>query len=63
MSTVKEIESAIQGLDPVDLKELVGWIEDYLEDQMEFTDEFKASIEQAKRDIAEGRVRVVKPGA
>ena len=62
MSTVKEIESAIQGLDPEDLKELVGWIEDYLEDQMEFTGEFKASIEQAKRDIEEGRVRIVKPG-
>ena len=63
MSNVKEIESAIQTLGRTELQELVAWIEDYLEDQMDFTDEFKASIEQGRHDIAEGRVRIVNPGS
>ena len=58
MSTVKEIESAIQKLTPSDVKELLSWIEDYLEDELEMTDEFKASIERGKQDIAAGRTRV-----
>jgi hypothetical protein len=40
---------------------LLEWLEDRLEDELEFTDEFRAKIERAKRDIAEGRGRVVKP--
>ncbi len=58
MSTVKEIESAIQKLPPTEVKELLDWIQDYLEDELEMTDEFKASIERGKQDLAAGRVRV-----
>lgn len=58
MSTVKDIESAIQRLSPAEVKELLNWIEDYLEDELEMTDEFKASIERGKQDIAAGRTRV-----
>ena len=58
MSTVKEIESAIQKLSPTEVKELFEWIEDYFEDELEMTDEFKASIERGKQDIAAGRTRV-----
>ena len=58
MSTVNEIESAIQKLSPAEVKELANWIEDYLEDELEMTDEFKASIERGKQDIAAGRTRV-----
>ena len=58
MSTVKEIESAIQKLPPAEVKELANWIEDYLEDELEMTAEFKASIERGKQDIAAGRTRV-----
>lgn len=57
MSTVKEIESAIQKLPPAEVRELANWIEDYLEDELPMTDEFKASIERGKQDIAAGRVR------
>ncbi len=63
MSTVQEIESAIETLDREKLQELIEWIENYVEDQMEFTDEFRASLERARQDIAEGRVRIVKPNA
>jgi cell division septum initiation protein DivIVA len=57
MSTVKEIESAIQKLAPSQVKELLDWIEDYLEDELEMTEDFKASIERGKQDIAAGRTR------
>lgn len=58
MSTVKEIESAIQKLSPNEVKELLEWIQDHLEDKLEMTDEFRASIERGKQDIAAGRTRV-----
>ena len=32
-----------------------------LEDGLEFTDEFKAKIQQGERDILEGRVRIRNP--
>ena len=31
------------------------WLDDILEDQMEFTDEFKAKIEESERDMKAGR--------
>lgn len=58
MSTVKEIESAIQKLAPAEVKELAHWIEDYLEDELDMTDAFKASIERGKQDLSAGRTRV-----
>ena len=59
--TVLELAQAIRGLSRRDVEELREWIEDYLEDQLEFTDEFAASIEHGKKDIAEGNVRIRNP--
>lgn len=56
--SIQEIEKAIQGLARPEMEELQGWIQDYLEDERAVTDEFKASIERGREDIAEGRVRV-----
>ncbi|MEA3211578.1 MAG: hypothetical protein QOE70_4635 [Chthoniobacter sp.] len=63
MSHVQEIESAIQNLNQGELEQLISWMEDYLEDQMEFTDEFKAKLARAQEDIAAGRVRIRQPCA
>lgn len=57
-SDVQEIEQAIQTLPRKDVERLREWIENYLEDQLEMTDEFAASIERGKTDIAEGNIRV-----
>jgi hypothetical protein len=54
MSTVQEIESAIPKLTRTEVEELRAWIEDYLEDQLELTDDVKASLDQSRRDIANG---------
>lgn len=60
MSSVKEIEKAIQGLSRSEIQELHDWIANYLEDELEMTPEFEASIERGKKDIADGRIRVRK---
>ena len=61
MSTVQEIESAIQRLSPEEIRRLHSWLEEQFEDHLQFTDDFKASIERGKQQIADGEVRVHKP--
>ena len=56
--SIQEIEKVIQGLSRQEVEELQGWIQDYLEDERELTDGFKASIERGRQDIAQGRIRV-----
>ena len=58
---VHEIEQAIRTLPRQDIEQLREWIENFLEDQLELTDEFKASIDRSKQDIAAGNVRVREP--
>lgn len=57
-SDVQEIEQAIRTLPRRDVEQLREWIENFLEDQLDLTDEFTASIDRGKRDIAKGNVRV-----
>lgn len=54
MSTVQEIEAAIPRLSRSELQELREWFETYLEEHLELTDEVKASLDQSRREIAEG---------
>jgi predicted transcriptional regulator len=63
MSTLGEIETALRKLKPRDLKALHALIEEMLEDEVDFTDEFKASMERGWQDIEAGRVRKEEPGA
>jgi hypothetical protein len=55
MSTVQEIEAVIPRLTRAEVEELRGWLDDYLEDRLELTDEVKARLDQSRREIAEGR--------
>lgn len=62
MSTVQEIESAITQLPPTEMRHVHEWLENLLEDQREWTDEFKAQVEQSEREMALGlRPRVRQP--
>jgi hypothetical protein len=61
MSTVQEIEKAMQQLTTEELIELRERLDALVEDELEISDEFKASIERGQRDIAEGRVRIQQP--
>ena len=61
MQTLEKIEAEVKQLSKAEQEALRDWLENMLEDDLEFTDEFKAKIERAKRDIAEGRGRGGKP--
>ena len=62
MSTVQEIEAAIMKLSPGELKRVRDWLEDFAEDQLEFTDEFKAKIARSRQAMLTGeRPRVRQP--
>ncbi len=62
MSTVKEIEEAIPKLSLVEVEALRAWLDDYLEDQLELTDDVKAKLDQSRREIAAGSFTTRQPG-
>ena len=54
MSTVQEIEAAIPRLTREEVEALRAWIDDYLEDQLELTDEVKRRLDDSRREISSG---------
>jgi hypothetical protein len=61
MQTLEGIEAEVKQLSKAEQEALRDWLDNMLEDELEFTDEFKAKIERGEGDIREGRVRVHKP--
>ena len=61
MGTLEQVESDVRMLPPEKQEELRNWLENLLEDRLEFTDEFKAKVERGEQDLREGRSRVRKP--
>ena len=65
MSTVQEIETALTKLRLEEMEAVRDWLDELTEDQLEVSDEFKAKIQRAKREIAAGvysRVRQPEAG-
>jgi hypothetical protein len=65
MSNVKEIELALAKLTLDEMQAIRDWLDDLIEDQLEVNDEFKAKVQRAKQEIADGvysRVRKPKVG-
>jgi hypothetical protein len=54
MSTVQEIESALRQLRPDEMRAVRDWIDEILEDQLEFTPEFAAKIARSEQEMAQG---------
>ena len=52
MSNVQEIESALAKLPLADLQSVRDWLEDFIEDQMEVDENFKAKVDRARQEIA-----------
>jgi hypothetical protein len=61
MSTVKEIQAAIPRLSREEIEQIRMWIDDYLEDQLELTDDVKAKLDQSRREIAAGQYTTRQP--
>lgn len=60
MPTLEKIENEVKQLSKAEQESLRDWLENMLEDELEFTDDFKAKIERGEQDIREGRVRIHK---
>lgn len=58
----RELGKAIHDLPKAEIEELREWFENFVEDRLEMTDEFKASIERASQSLDEGKGRVHKQG-
>ena len=61
MPTLEQVEDQVKQLSKMEQEALRDWLENLLEDELEFTDEFKAKIERGEKDLREGRVRIRKP--
>ena len=61
MSSVQEIEAVIPKLSRAEVEEVRAWIDDFLEDQLELTDEVKAKLYQSRREISEGNYTTRQP--
>ena len=54
ISTLKEIE-AIPKLSRAEIEQIRDWIDDYLEDQLEVTNDVKSKLDQSRREIESGQ--------
>ena len=62
MSKVEQMEAELQKLTPAELVQIRNWLDDILEDQLQFKDEFEAQIRQSEQEMAQGvRPRVRQP--
>jgi len=61
MSSVQEIEAVIPKLTRAEVEEVRAWIDDFLEDQLELTDDVKATLDQSRREIADGNYTTRQP--
>ncbi len=52
MNTVKEIEQALARSSAQDLRAVRHWLDDFIEDQLEVSDDFKAKIQRAQKAAA-----------
>ncbi|HEY2328600.1 MAG TPA: hypothetical protein VGI63_02165 [Verrucomicrobiae bacterium] len=51
MSSVQEIEAVLPKLSRAEVEEVRAWIDDFLEEQLELTDEVKTKLDQSRREM------------
>jgi len=62
MSKVEQIEAELQKLTPKELREIRDWMDDLMEDELAFTPEFEAQIQQSEKEMQSGKSsRIRKP--
>jgi hypothetical protein len=54
MSKVETIEAQLQTLSQSELRQARDWLDDLIEDEMEFTEKFEAKIRASEQDMAAG---------
>jgi hypothetical protein len=62
MGKIDQIKSELQQLSMEELRQVRDWLDDFVEDRLQFTPEFEAAIQDSERDMRAGlRPRVRKP--
>jgi hypothetical protein len=54
------MESELRKLSQAELRQVREWLDDIIEDELEFMPEFEHSIEQSERDMADRKVARVR---
>ena len=60
MSKVEQTKADLSKLSPAELRQIHEWLDDMIEDDLEFTPEFEESIRQAERDMADEKLARVR---
>ena len=60
MSKVEQMEAELSKLSQTELRKIREWLDDMIEDELEFTPEFEEAIRQAERDKSEGKIARVR---
>ena len=64
MSKVERVESELRKLSQPELRQVREWLDDIIEDELEFTPEFEHSIQKAEREMNDRKsARVREPDA
>jgi hypothetical protein len=62
VSKVEQMESELSKLSQAELRQIREWLDDVIEDELEFTPQFERSVQQAEEDMAGGKnTRVREP--
>jgi hypothetical protein len=62
VSKVEQMEAELSKLSQAELCQIREWLDDLIEDELQFTPEFERAVEQAERDMAGGKsARVREP--
>src|SRR5437868_11956127 len=62
MSKVEQIEGELQKLSPAELRQVRAWLDDFVEDGLDFTPEFESAIRESEQEMTSGlQPRVRKP--
>ena len=55
VSKVEQMEAELRKLSQAELRQIREWLDDLIEDELEFAPEFERSILQSERDMADGK--------
>ena len=54
MSKVEQIEVELEKLSPAELRQVRDWLNDFVEDRLEFTPEFESAIRESESEMSSG---------
>ncbi len=54
------MESELRKLSQAELRQIREWLDDFIEDELEFTADFETSIQRSERDMAAGKAARVR---